>query len=439
MSTVLSQVVWTLGYLALVSFPLLVLLGGPLPEGLGFWWDFALALGFAGLGVMAAQFGLIARFRRATAPFGMDIIYFFHRWMAVLGIGILAAHWAVLRVTSPEALAPLLPGRAPWQMTAGRVALLLFLVLVVSSLWRKPLRLEYDRWRALHAALAVAAVALAAAHVAGAGYYSVASGKRVLLGGYAAAWIALGAYVRVWRPWRLLAKPYRVAEMRLERGRSWTLTLQPEGHAGLAFSPGQFAWLTLRASPFRAREHPFSISASAAPGAPLEFTIKELGDFTRTIGQTQVGERAYVDGPYGVFTVDRHPGAPGFAFIAGGVGIAPIMSMLRTLADRAERRPLRLVYANNRWEDVLFREELEDLSRRLDLVVTHVLLKPPRGWTGESGYVTEEVLGRALPEEGRRWVYFLCGPEPMNEAVRRALKARGVPLHRIHFELFEMA
>ena len=58
------------------------------------------------------------------------------------------------------------------------------------------------------------------------------------------------------------------------------------------------------------------------------------------------GEVAYLDGPYGAFSVDRYA-APGFVFIAGGAGIAPIMSMLRTLADRHETRPLWLVYANN--------------------------------------------------------------------------------------------
>jgi predicted ferric reductase len=222
-------------------------------------------------------------------------------------------------------------------------------VLVASSLWRKSLRLEYDRWRWLHALLAVAAVLLAAAHVRGAGYYSRAPTERPLLLAFGAAWLGLIGYVRLWRPARLRARPYRVTAVRPARGRSWTLALAPDGHAGLRFRPGQYAWLTLRSSPFAAREHPFSFSGSAAAAGALEFTIRELGDFTRTIGTVRPGEVAYVDGPYGAFTVDRHGGAPGFAFIAGGVGIAPIMSMLRTLADRGDRRPLRLVYANDHW------------------------------------------------------------------------------------------
>lgn len=433
-----EALVWALGYLVLVALPLVVLLVGPRAPGTGYWQDFSLALGFAGLAIMGVQFGLTARFRRASAPFGIDIIYYFHRWMAVGGLALIGAHYAILRLRHPAALEPLSPFAAPGYMTAGRVALLLFVLLVATSLWRKPLGLEYDRWRVTHTVLAVAGVVLAAVHVVGAGYYTQALWKRALWGAYLAGWVGLVAYVRIVKPWRLLGRPWRITSVRPERGRAWTLALEPVGHDGLSFSPGQFAWLTLRSSPFRAREHPFSFSGSAALMPRLEFTIKELGDFTNTIGETRVGETAWVDGPHGVFTVDRYPLAPGFVFVAGGVGIAPIMSMLRTLADRSDERPTRLVYANDHWDDVLFREEVADLEARLDLTVTHVLVHPPEVWEGERGFVTDEVLGRALPPEPARFVHFLCGPKPMGDTVQAALRRLGVPLRRIHFELFDM-
>ena len=69
----------------------------------------------------------------------------------------------------------------------------------------------------------------------------------------------------------------------------------------------------------------------------------------------------------------------------------------------------------------------------------HVLREPPAGWQGASGIVTDEVLRRALPVEPSSAVYFLCGPRPMNDAAQAALHRLGVPLHRIHFELFDMA
>jgi predicted ferric reductase len=421
----------------MVAFPLLILLRGVLPKGGGFWWDFAMALGFGGLAMLGLQSALTARFRRATAPFGVDIIYYFHRWAAIAGVGLVFGHYVILRMKYGPAIGPMNPRAAPWHMTAGRAALLLFALLIFTSLWRRRLGIEYDRWRLAHATMAVAATLLAMAHIWGVGHYTAAIGRGLPWALFTLLWILLVVYVRVGRPWTLLREPYRVLAVRKERGRSWTLTLEPEGHMGMKFSPGQFGWLVLRASPFRAREHPFSFSGSAA-GRTLQFTIKELGDFTRTIGQVRPGELAYVDGPHGVFTIDRHMEASGFVFVAGGIGIAPIMSMLRTLADRGDRRPLRLVYGNRRWDDVVFREELDALRARLNLVVIHALQEPPVGWTGAKGILDPSVIRAAIPDDAVASVFFVCGPKPMSDSMQLSLRRLGVPLYRIHRELFEM-
>src|SRR5690606_8446779 len=142
---------------------------------------------------------------------------------------------------------------------------------------------------------------------------------------------------------------------------------------------------------------------------------KELGDFTRRLGEIEPGEKAYVDGPYGAFTFERHPEAAGYAFIAGGIGISPMAGMLRTLAGRGERRPLLLVGAHAALDRMPLREEMEALRERLGSKFVSVLEKPPEGWEGERGYITEEILARHLPPSPEReaWHYFLCGPLPM--------------------------
>jgi predicted ferric reductase len=433
-----SAGLWIAAYLGALTFPLLVLFIPPSPAGLGFWWDLSMGLGFAALAGIGVQFWLTARFRRASAPFGIDILYYFHRWMAIGVLLLVLAHFGVLRVTAEEALRPILPPAAPWHMTAGRVAMLLLLTLVASSLWRRPLRLRYEQWRIAHALMAVAALLLAVWHVAGTGYYSGTPFKRWTWVLYISAWIGLVVHIRFIKPWRLLGRPWRVTDVRPERGGAWSLTLEPEGHAGLRFQPGQFAWLTLGQSPFAAGEHPFSFSGSAAESGSVRFTIKALGDFTSTIGATPPGTRAYVDGPYGAFTPDRHPDAAGFVLIAGGVGIAPLMSMLRTFADRGDTRPVTLVYANDRYEDVLFRDELDELAARLPLRIVHVIRYPDHGWTGEHGVVDRSVLDGALPPVRQNLTCFICGPEPMTTAVQRDLRSLGIPLRRIHLELFDM-
>lgn len=439
MTLIFLAVFWLAGYLLLVLAPLLVLLIAPVPPGAGFWWDFAMALGFAAMSMMSVQFLLTARFRRATAPFGIDIIYSFHRYLAVFTLCLIFLHYFIIRFDNAAALGPLNPLEASWHMTAGRVALALLTLIIVSSLWRKPLRIHYDQWRLLHIALAVAIFLLALAHIEGVGYYIDAPIRHGLWTAYTAFWMLLIIYVRFIKPWKMHNRPYRVAELRQERGNNcWTLSLAPVGHTGMRFKPGQFAWLTLRASPWQIKEHPFSFSSSAARDDRVEFTIKGLGDFTGTINQTQVGEAAYLDGPYGIFSVDQYPAAPGFVFIAGGVGAAPIVSMLRTLADRQDARPLWLIYGNRCWDNVIFREELEALKARLNLQVVHTLNEPPDNWAGESGLITPALLQKVLPDNTRQFEYFLCGPKPMSEALQQGLHALQVPLGKIHYELFDL-
>ena len=438
MTSFVIVVFWLAVYLALVLTPLFVLLIGPVPPGSGFWWDFSMALGFTGMAMMGVQFFLTARFRRANAPFGIDIIYLFHRYLALMILALIFIHYLIIRIANVEALGVINPLQAPWYMTAGRTSLLLLALLIITSLWRKSLRIHYDEWRMLHIGLAVAAFLLALGHIEGVGYYIEAPTKRWLWTGYILFWLLLVVYVRLIKPWRMYRKPYRVAEVRQECGNSWTLALEPEGHEGMFFKPGQFGWLTLRESPYHIKEHPFSFSSSAVHHGRVEVTIKELGDFTRTIKQTRVGEIAYLDGPYGVFSVDRYPEAPGYIFIAGGIGVAPIISMLRTLADRNEQRPLWFIYGNNRWQDVIFREELEALKEQLNLQLVHVLNDPPPDWKGESGFITTEVLQKVLPTNVQKYEYFLCGPKPMTDVVQQGLHDLHVPLGKIHFELFDM-
>lgn len=429
---------WILLYLLLISAPLIVLIAWPLPtSGLPVR-DFSVGLGFAAMGMLGVQFLLTARFRRASAPFGLDILYYFHRLTALVAFAFLVGHYLILRISYPEQFGALNPLEVPLGQSAGQLALLLFGVLIVISLWRRQLCIGYEVWRVAHASLATIAFLAAVVHIELAGDFTNHPLLRWVWTAYTLFWVLLIAYVRLVKPWGMLRKPWRVTEVRPERGHAWTVSLRPEGHEGMHFAPGQFAWLTLRASPFAMKEHPFSIASSATDPSRIEFTIKALGDFTRTIGSVQPGELAYIEGPHGVFSVDRHPQAPGFVFIAGGVGIVPIMSMLRTLADRGDRRRLRLFYASKRLEEVIFCEEIEDLSTRLDLEVIHVIGDPPPDWTGEQGRIDAALLKRHLPPAPETLEYFLCGPKPMMDALQLCLRGLGVPLGHIHYDRFEL-
>lgn len=169
----------------MIVAPLLLLLIGKLPPASGFWWDFALALGYASLAMMGVQFWLNARFKRATAPFGTDINYVFYRYLATIACTLLLLHVALLAIFYPQTVGSIDPRVAPWYMTLGWIALFAFVLIIVTSLWRKRLRIEYDRWRRWHAALAVIGIVLATLHVEGSSSYLTSPWKAWLWGALA--------------------------------------------------------------------------------------------------------------------------------------------------------------------------------------------------------------------------------------------------------------
>ena len=251
------------------------------------------------------------------------------------------------------------------------------------------------------------------------GVYLEAPWKKALWIGLTLFWIGLLIYVRIVKPLFLLRRPYRVSEVRRERGDSITLAMAPDGHAGFRFKPGQFGWLTLWGSPFQITGHPFSFSSSAAAtDGRVEMTIRNLGDFTSKIAGVPPGHRVFLDGPYGAFTANREP-ADMLVLVAGGVGITPMMSIVRTFADNGDKRPVLLLYGSRTYEEITFREELEALTGRLELKVVHVLQNPHDGWTGERGFIDAEILRRCLPPPYASHEYFICGPNVMMNAIER--------------------
>jgi predicted ferric reductase len=437
---VFQGIFWIVVYLLLTLSPLLILLISPRPQGREFWREFSVALGFTGLAMMALQFALTARFKWLKAPYGSDIVYHFHRQISLIAFILIISHKAILLIFSPDTFQLFNLFTAPWRAKAAVTALVLLITMIVVSLWRKPLRIDYTHWRIWHGILATAVVILGMIHVILVGYYINTPFKQVLWSSGGLFWVLTLAWVRVIKPISILRHPYEVGQVIPERGNTYTLEIKPLGHLGMKFLPGQFAWITIWNSPFSDTEHPFSISSSAERPDHLCFTIKEFGNFTQRIKTLQLGQRVWVDGPYGAFSLDRHTHARGFAFIAGGVGITPIMSMLRTLADRRDQRPLVLIYANKNWDNVIFREEIDELKQRLNLKVVHVLENPPESWQGEKGYINQEILERALPKPLQRndWEIFICGPDPMMNTVESNLPKLGVWWGDFHSERFNL-
>jgi predicted ferric reductase len=432
---VARAVAWILAYLGVVLAPLVFAVIGASQPDHDFWTNFSVALGFTGLAMMGLEFALVARFKVVAAPFGQDALLQFHRQIGYVGLAFILVHFAISAHWNELTLSKAL--EAPLLVWFGMAAMLSLIVLVATSVWRRPLRLSYEVWHAVHTVLAVVLVVGAVGHIIFVDEYVGSLWKQVLWALMSAAFVCLLVWVRLIKPRRALARPWHVASVTAEPGQTTAVALTPPAGTAFRFQPGQFAWFAFGRSPFSLTQHPFSFSSSAERDE-VEVAIKALGDFTSTVSGLEPGTKVYVDGPHGAFSIDQDEG-PGFGLIAGGVGIAGLISMLRTMADRRDVRPVLLFYGNREWDDAAFRDELEELKERLDLTLVHVLEHPPAEWEGETGYLTADILARHLPSAYRRFQFFICGPDPMMDAAEAALIELGVPAERVHTERFDMA
>lgn len=430
---------WIGVYVALALLPLVIAVMDPPARRREFVVEFGVALGFIALALFGLQFGLTARFPRVAAPFGLDKLLQFHRLTGVLAFALVVLHVLLLITARRQFLEFLDPRDQPLRALAHWALMGALVLLVASTLLRKQLRIPYQWWRLGHGLLALFVLFVATVHLFRVNHYSAETWKLTtwvilaLLAGSLLGW------ARIVRPIQQLRRPYQVVEVRPELGRAWTVAVEPRGHDGMRFTAGQFAWLAIDQPPHHIDTHPFSIASSANRPSRIEFTIKDLGDFTSSIGGVKPGTRAYLDGPYGAFTLKED--AAGAVFIAGGVGVTPAASILRTMRDGGDRRPAWLIFAARAPETVILHDDLEGLRQDLpNLRISYVYNEPPPGWTGEAGNLDADILDRLLPPASRPGLqYFVCGPAPMMDIVEAALRRRGVPSGAVHSERFNIA
>ena len=429
-------------YLAVILSPLLVVAAFHLKTDDVFYYNVGRGFALLAFAILIMQVVLAARLHWVEAPFGLNLTFPFHRRMGTAA--------AILLILHPPLMAlggggwHLLYGLdVKWYILIAKVALLLLLIHVALSLWRARLGIKYATWRLLHDILAPLVLVLVFLHSWNAGEDLKVRPVQILWLVFLAVALLLFAYHRLIRPRLLRNHPYRVQEVHEENPRVWTIKFAPPpGERRFDFLPGQFQFVTLfRGRGLPVEEHHFTISSSPSEPGYHASTIKESGDFTRTIGQTRVGDTAAIHAPFGRFSYLLYPQSRDLVFIAGGIGITPLMSNLRHMRDtRAERRVL-LLYANRTESDIVFREELarmEEEGSRPELQVAHVLSRPEAAWLGERGHLDREKLARLCGERLGTASFFLCCPPPLILSLVPILRDLAVADSRIHFEYFSL-
>jgi predicted ferric reductase len=433
---------WIAGYVALVLLPLAVALAvDPFPAPRRLLRDASVAFGLFAATLAMLQFALVSRLQPGRSFVPTDALMQFHRQMGIAAVLFALAHPLLLGGYALR-LSAWSPFSGSITTRSGSLAFWALAFIVASSVARRRLPVRYEAWQMTHRLAAITIIGGSIAHAQiVAGYTAEPAMRAVLLLG-ATLFLALAIRYRLIRPLLLRRRPWQVVANTDAGGSTRLLRVSPVGHAGISFSAGQFAWLITGRTPLWAEQHPVSIACSDAPRADghIEFAIKALGDWSgTTVPALRPGDRLWVDGPFGAFTLDERIGrAPGLVLIAGGIGIAPVRSLLLSLADRGERRPVFLFYAARDPSRVICRQELNALRSRLNLTLVYVFEIPADGWNGERGFIDAALLRRHLPGDLRGLGYFVCGPPGMTTAMERELRQMGIPRDAINTERLDM-
>jgi propane monooxygenase reductase component len=204
----------------------------------------------------------------------------------------------------------------------------------------------------------------------------------------------------------------------------------------IKFFPGQYMDIAI---PGTDAVRSFSMAnTSSRESGLLEFVIKVYpdGKFSEFLAdKLAVGDRLDITGPFGVFTLRE--GDNDLVFVGGGAGMAPILALLRTLAERGLMRKATFFYGARTKKDLCFEAELRELEDRLtDFHYIPALSEPGQeeDWDGETGLITDVVKRHASDLRGAH--AYVCGPPPMVEAAVPLLSALGVEEKRIYFDKF---
>jgi NAD(P)H-flavin reductase len=219
------------------------------------------------------------------------------------------------------------------------------------------------------------------------------------------------------------------------------------------FSPGQYVFLSFPGRGILSSPRPFTIASPPQEGRWLELYGKDSGEWSgaakllaSTVAETGAAPvRARVVGPFGRFSYLAAPGTGRFVFLAGGMGAAPFLSMLRFMADEDREGRVLLLWGARTREDLFAAYELEEAAERLGGFRFVPVLSHDPLWSGERGRVDREKLERFVPaffgssQENFEWnsaSYWLCGPPSFRKDLIKTLRSLDVRGAAIHEERF---
>ncbi len=385
----------------------------------------SILLAALGLVFIFFQYVFVSRIKIIESGLGLDRMIRWHRVFGRVGLILLTFHVILIVVHRLNVFGDLMLDIFIW---IGIIALLGFMITAGLASMYKKLGLTYELWRNIHL-LNYVLFPFVLIHV----FFHTQTGSQLYY-----LWLLLAVLyfaIVIYRLTRIIAvrkNNYEVVEVRQEAEDIWSLFLKGPR---FKYKPGQFLFIQLLRKGKLSSPHPFTISAS--PTAKyLSITPKALGDFTRTIKDTRVGDKALIDAPYGIFSFLNFDQGEA-VFIAGGIGITPFMSKLRYIYDQKLDKKATLFWANRSKKNLCFEDELEKMQDQMPGLRVILVMSDQPDWQGEKGHLKGPMILSYLDNIENK-EFFICGPPAMNRATIAELKQINVPQSRIHSELFEL-
>lgn len=200
------------------------------------------------------------------------------------------------------------------------------------------------------------------------------------------------------------------------------------------YKPGQFMFVSIPGEDGELKKH-FTISSSPTETDFLELTKKFTGSvYSNVLNSLKIGDKVKIDAPYGNFVFDKKIEKMGM--LSGGIGITPLRSICKYATDLKMDKSIFLIYGNNTYEDIVYKDELDQLQKKSQqFKVIHILNKPPLDWKGYEGFIDAEVIRKEIPDYKDR-VFFICGPPGMVNAMKELLREFELNKNQIKVENF---
>ncbi len=377
---------------------------------------------------------LASRVKFLDRIFSLNRIYGIHRMNGIVIAALSLCHPILVIASDNFTFFPF--EQRYWPQFLGVGVLTFFLTIVTTANWRSFFGFAFHRWLRFHRLATLSVIPLMFIHI----LYVSGTFKAGLP--HALAFAVFGMIclliLKIWhRRFFPGKRRFLVSDVEPAGKDAYSVNISINDRRNLNYMPGQFVFITPLSAELPKEEHPFTIASTPSCPSLLQFVIRAAGDWTGNINRLKPGESVVIDGPYGLFSHMVLSENEPVVMIAGGIGITPMLSMIRYMADVDDQREILLIWSNKTAEHIVFPREFKKLEHRLrHFRIIHVITRG-RGDDCESGRLDRVRLEKMLNGWSRKSSVFICGPLGMMTEMSRALKRIGFSPAGLYKEEFK--